>query len=229
MCLLLDGLFAGGPTFSICDNYHWKYMVVLQEADLPSVHEEFNALIQIAPENHLRFCTGVQSKTVQDFRWVNDIAYVDSQHLDHALAVIECLETQPAADGQLKTTRFKWVTNFNVTKNKVIELSNEGGRLRWKIENEGFNVQKNGGYALEHAYTENPTSAQVFYLLLQIAHLLFQLVQYGSLFRTAFPAGVGSAKNLALRLLEAWRNLRLNLAEIQAWLSARRQIRLDTS
>ena len=121
------------------------------------------------------------------------------------------------------------MTNFNVTKNKVIELSNEGGRLRWKIENEGFNVQKNGGYALEHAYTENPTSAKVFYLLLQIAHLLFQLVQYGSLFRKAFPAGVGSAKNLALRLLEAWRNLRLNLAEIQAWLSARRQIRLDTS
>jgi len=165
----------------------------------------------------------------QNFRWVNDIAYVDSQRLDHALAVIECLETKPAADGQLKTTRFKWVTNFNVTKNKVIELSNEGGRLRWKIENEGFNVQKNGGYALEHAYTENPTSAKVFYLLLQIAHLLFQLVQYGSLFRTAFPAGVGSAKNLALRLLEAWRNLHLNLAEIQAWLSARRQIRLDTS
>jgi hypothetical protein len=229
MCLLLDGLFAGGPTFAICDKYHWKYMIVLQEGDLPSVHEEFNALIQITPENHLCFRTGVQSKTVQNFRWVNDLAYVDSQHLDHALAVIECLETKPPADGQLKTTRFKWVTNFNVTKNKVIELSNEGGRLRWKIENEGFNVQKNGGYALEHAYTENPTSAQVFYLLLQIAHLLFQLVQYGNLFRTAFPAGVGSAKNLALRLLEAWRNLRLNLAEIQAWLSARRQIRLDTS
>jgi len=229
ICLLLDGLFAGGPTFARCDDYDWKYLVVLQEGDLASVHQEFDALTKLVPENHLCFHTGRQAEIHQDFRWANDIAYVDSQHLEHTLAVIECLETKPTADGQLKTTRFKWVTNFNVTKNKVIELSNEGGRLRWKIENEGFNVQKNGGYALEHAYTENPTSAKVFYLLLQIAHLLFQLIQYGSLFRKAFPTGVGSAKNLALRLLEAWRNLRLNLAEIQVWLSARRQIRLDTS
>ena len=27
-----------------------------------------------------------------------------------------------------------------------------GGRLRWKTENAGFNVQKNGGYNMEHAY-----------------------------------------------------------------------------
>jgi hypothetical protein len=229
ICLLLDGLFAGGPTFSICDKYHWKYLIVLQEDDLPSVHEEFNALIQLAPENHLRFKPANQYKTVQDFRWVNEIAYVDSQDREHSLDLIECLETKPASTGQLKTTRFKWVTNFNVTQTKVVELSNQGGRLRWKIENEGFNVQKNGGYALEHIYTKQPTAAQVFYLLLQIAHLIFQLFQYGSLFRQAFPAGVGSAKNLAFRLLEAWRNLRLSLPEIQAILNARYRIRLDTS
>jgi hypothetical protein len=88
-------------------------------------------------------------------------------------------------------------------------LANEGGRLRWKIENEGFNVQKNGGYALEHAFTKNPTASKVFYYLLQVAHTIFQLVEKGSLFRQAFPAGVGSAQNIAFRLLEAWRNLRL--------------------
>jgi hypothetical protein len=229
ICLLLDGLFAGGPTFSRCEQYHWKYIVVLQEGDLSSVHEEFNALTQLAAENRLRFLTGVQSKTVQDFCWVNDIAYVDSFQVTHSLDVIECLETKPDAEGQLHTTRFKWVTNFNVTKNNIIELSNEGGRLRWKIENEGFNVQKNGGYALEHIYTHNPTAAKVLYLLLQIAHLLFQLTQCGSLLRKAFPAGVDSAKNLAFRLLEAWRNVRLSSADLQRMVSARFQIRLNTS
>jgi len=34
ICLLLDGLFAGGPTFSICEKYGWKYIIVLQEDDL---------------------------------------------------------------------------------------------------------------------------------------------------------------------------------------------------
>ena len=108
----------------------------------------------------------------------------------------------------------------------VTELANEGGRLRWKIENEGFNVQKNGGYALEHVYTHHPVSAKVFYLLLQIAHTVAQLIAYGSLFRKAFPAGVGSAKNIAWRLLEAWRNVRLSTTQIQHMLNSRVQIRL---
>jgi len=229
LCLLLDGLFAGGPTFSICEQYHWKYIVVLQEDDLPAVNDEFKALLPLAPENHLIFQTGVQGEIQQDFHWVNHIAYVDSQKVEHTLAVVECLETKPDAGHHPHTTRFKWITNFKVTRNKVIELANEGGRLRWKIENEGFNVQKNGGYALEHPYSHTAIAAKVFYLLLQIAHLLFQLLEAGSLFRKAFPTGVGSSKNLAQRLLEAWRNLRLSLADLQSLFAARLQIRFDTS
>ena len=43
ICLLLDGLFAGGPTFSICDKYHWKYLIVLQEEGLPFVNGNCSA------------------------------------------------------------------------------------------------------------------------------------------------------------------------------------------
>ncbi len=226
MCLLLDGLFAGGPTFSICEKYHWKYIIVLQEKDLYSVQEQFNALLDFFPENHCLFHPADQYKTHQDFHWINDIEYVDSKDVEHTVSVVRCLETKPdPKTKELKTTRFKWITNFKIKKSNVIELSNEGGRLRWKIENEGFNVQKNGGYALEHIYTHDPVSAKVFYLLLQIAHTIAQLIEYGSLFRNAFPKGVGSAKNIALRLLEAWRNVRLDAHQIQQMLNSRLQIR----
>jgi hypothetical protein len=50
ICLLLDGLFAGGPTFARCQDRRWKYLVVLQEGDLASVHQEFDALTKLAPE-----------------------------------------------------------------------------------------------------------------------------------------------------------------------------------
>lgn len=76
---------------------------------------------------------------------------------------------------------------------------------------------------------QNPTAAKVFYFLLQIAHLLSQLMAHGSLFRQAFPKGVGSAKNLAFRLLEAWRNLRCTPAEVLALVAGRFQIRFDSS
>jgi hypothetical protein len=225
ICLLLDGLFAGGPTFAICERNHWKYLIVLQEDDIPYLNDEFRALSLLAPEDHLVFRTGVQSEIRQDLRWVNQIAYVDAQGKEHLVAVIECLETKPDADRHPHTTRFKWVTNFKVTDKRVITLANQGGRLRWKIENEGFNVQKNGGYALEHAYSRDATASKVFYLLLQIAHMLAQLIERGSLFRKAFPNGVGSAKNIAFRLLEAWRNLRLSPMEVQQMLDTRIQIR----
>jgi hypothetical protein len=229
ICLLLDGLFAGGPTFALCEQYQWKYLVVLTEEDLPSVHQELELLMPLAPENHLTVYTGVQSKTKQVFRWMNDISYRDSEKREHSLSVMECLETRPKRNGERKTTRFKWLTNLKVKTNNIRILTNQGGRLRWKIENEGFNVQKNGGYALEHAYSRHPIAAKVFYYMLQIAHILAQLIEHGSLFRKAFPAGVGSAKNIAFCLLEAWRNLRLRSGQLEQLLSARVQIRLDTS
>ena len=156
---------------------------------------------------------------------MNDISYVDTERREHILSVLECLETHPASKGGRKTTRFKWITNLKVKTNNVITLANQGGRLRWKIENEGFNVQKNGGFALEHAYTRNATASKVFYYLMQVAHIVFQLIERGSLFRKAFPAGVGSAKNIAFRLLEAWRNLRLSPDDIRRMLNIRLQIR----
>lgn len=54
-------------------------------------------------------------------------------------------------------------------------------------------------------------------------------MMHGSLFRQAFPQGVGSAKNLALRVLEAWRNLRLTPTECLALFRSHIQIRFDTS
>ncbi len=225
ICLVLDSLYAGGPTLTRCEAFRWKYIITLQEDSIPSLNEDFESLTQLLPDNHLRFRTGCQNRIRQDFRWVNDIVYVDSETNAHTLAVVECLETYPDPDGRPKSTRFKWITNITLNSNCVATLANQGGRPRWKIENEGFNVQKNGGFELEHAYSRNPTASKVFYLLLQMAHTLAQLIERGSLFRRAFPAGVGSAKNIAWRLLEAWRNLRVTADRIQQMLDVRCQIR----
>jgi len=221
----MDALFAGGPTMTICEQYNWKYMIVLQAGCIPYIDEEFESFLSLAPENHLQVHTGPQNEIRQDYNWINDISYVDSEGNEHTVAVLECLENKPASDGQSKTTRFRRITNFTVKTNKVTTLANEGGRIRWKIENEGFNVQKNGGFNLEHAYTREPVASKVFYFLLQIAHLIAQLIEKGSLFREVFPTGVGSVKNIAFRLLEAWRNLRVSAEQIHQMLSVRRQIR----
>jgi hypothetical protein len=225
----MDGLFAGGPTFALCESYGWKFVIVLKDDDLPSVNGEFDALSSLQHENRLVRRTGKEGQIKQVFRWADDISYVDSEKKEHRLSAIECLETKPDNDGQKKTTKFKWVTNCHVSSKNVTTLANDGGRMRWKIENEGFNVQKTGGYELEHAYTNDPNSAKIFYFLLQIAHLLAQLLYKANLLKRDFPHGFGSAKNMAFRLLEAWRNVRMTQADITAALQERFQIRFDSS
>jgi hypothetical protein len=204
-------------------------MIVLKDNQLPSVNSEFVDLAKLQPENQLSCCTGKTSEIRQQFRWVDDIEYRDSGSGNHLLSVIECHETKPGKHKIEEATKFRWVTNYKITASNVIVLANEGGRMRWKIENEGFNVQKNGGYALEHAYTEDSNAAKVFYFLLQIAHMLAQLMDKGSLLKNAFPAGFGSAKNLSFRLLEAWRNARITTSDFDTMLPEQFQIRFDSS
>jgi hypothetical protein len=218
ICLLLDGLYAGGPTFQLCEDYNWRYLIVLQDKDLPNVHRSYRTVLPHVPENHKRLLLGVQRDTVQDYCWAKHIAYEDSQKRLHNLNMLVCQETKPNRHGDPSITTFKWLTNFIPTKNNVDILANQG-----------FNVQKNGGFHLEHPYSQDGTARQVFYFLLQIAHLIFQLIEKGSLFRKAFPNGLGSLKNIAFRLLEAWRNLRLSSSGFLNLYSGRYQIRFDSS
>jgi hypothetical protein len=228
ICLLLDGLFAGGPTFQLCQEHHWRFMIVLQQADLPQVHRTYDLILSQTSENHKHIRLGRQQEINQEYHWVRQIDYRDSQDRHHSLNMLACEESKPTRQGDTTTT-FKWLTNFIPTAHNVDTLANQAGRLRWKVENEGFNIQKNGGFHLEHPYSQNDTARKVFYYLLQIAHLLFQLMEKGSLFCKAFPQGVGSLKNIAFRLLEAWRNLRLSPIDFCSLYNGRYQIRFDTS
>lgn len=229
ICLLLDGLFAGGPTFQLCQDYNWRYMIVLQEDDLPQVHRTYDLVRSQTPENHKQICLGQQQEIRQEYHWARQIDYLDSQDRHHSLNVLVCKETRPTQSADTHSTTFKWLTNFIPTARNVETLANQAGRLRWKVENEGFNIQKNGGFNLQHAYSQNDTARKVFYYLLQIAYLLFQLMEKGSLFRRAFPQGVGSLRNIAFRLLEAWRNLQLSPKDFCSLYNGRYQIRFDTS
>lgn len=66
------------------------------------------------------------------------------------------------------------------------------GRKRWKIENEGFNIQKNKTFDIGHLYSKNSTAIKVHYLMIQIAHIIRQLLE----------KGIKEIKELKLKLKE---------------------------
>jgi hypothetical protein len=228
ICLSLDGLFACGPVFQRCQDYHWRFVIVLKEDRLPSVYHEFIGLAKLQPGQKLKERIYKPVEIKRDFRWVKGIEYRDSQDRPHLLEVIELQETK-LEGGQPKATRFLWLTDLSINPGNLRQIAQNAGRDRWKIENQGFNSQKQGGFALEHLYSHDDRSAKVFYFLLQMAHLFFQLMVAGNLFKRYFPRGFGSLKNFAERLREAWRNSLLDERVpclLDQW---RFQIRLDTS
>lgn len=71
-----------------------------------------------------------------------------------------------------------WITDLEVTAETVEEVF-WVGRSRWKIENEQFNVAKNGGYHLEHNYGHGKQSlATVFYFLNLLAFVAHRVLEH---------------------------------------------------
>jgi len=173
ICLTADGLYPDQGFFETCRANHWAFILTFQDGNLPSVWEEVQALRPLRPGQH-RHERRIQGAQVieQAFAWVTDI---DDQ--GHRLQWLECLETVSHRESTEQTERrFVHLTNLAVTAATVVVLS-ATGRLRWKIENEGFNTQKNLGYALQHKYARvNWQAAKNYYQCLQIGHLINQLM-----------------------------------------------------
>jgi hypothetical protein len=228
ICLLLDALFANGHVFGICRANGWPFLITLKDDQLKTVNQEYERLKELNPENYFSRKTGKKKEITQNYAWVNDIAFTDSTQNNHYVNVFECKEFKPGKNGDRSKRKFKFITNLSAHRENVVALT-KGGRTRWKIENQGFNIQKNGGYGLKHAYSENLNGFKVFYHLMQIAHIIAQLIQRGSLFKNTFPKGLGGLANLAFCFLEAWRMNCITPDSYQAMIGARIQIRFNTS
>jgi hypothetical protein len=229
ICLNGDGLYACGEGFQVAKDYKCEYIYVFQPGRLPAVWEDFQGLLRLCPDQRREWITPQGIRQV--YRWINGIQYTDSDGRAWTFNAIACTETKP--DGE--ESKWSWLTHLEVNHETVVEVANKGGRGRWRAENEGFNTQKNSGLNLEHAYSHTCWAA--YYFLLQIAHLLLQLVEKGSLLRhlaqeqgkrTAVEL-FGSLKNMAQRLLESLRYRHWPDAVFDRAGAGPIQIRLDTS
>ena len=193
ICLLADGLYANHPIIKLCKDFKWRYIIVLKRKRLKQVYREFESLQKLEPENKKEF---EDEKVKQTFRWSNQIDYKD-----HFINVAECKEIKKKEKNEKKKKEtFCFITDFEVTKKTVAYLI-KNGRLRWKIENEGFNVQKNKGYNLEHQFSSHDTAMKNYYLFMQIAHIINQLVEKSNLLKP-FKKIFGTIENLSEKL--AW-------------------------
>lgn len=225
VCVLADALYANSPIMGICKQYGWKYILTLKDGNLPGVQK---CLADDPPSLRNSFtkrpkCDNKRQTIEQQYYWVNDLV-----HEKHWFDYFSCKETViNEHTKRTSTTRFTRITNMEVTADTVVRLS-KAGRLRWKIENEGFNTLKNGGYAMQHLFSRKYFTVQKnYYQCMLIAHMINQFLEHS----LAVQELLVQHKKLTLKylwqkLLEALRSQILCAAVLLTIEQKRHQIRL---
>jgi len=224
-----DSLFACGRVLQVAKEYDWRYVLTFKEGHMPAVWSDFQELLALSSRNRLEVVN--EEGVRQVYGWVHDLSYEDDEGRRWSFHGVQCLETKAG-----ETSCFAWITNLPVSAKTVEAIAQKGGRARWKIENEGFNRQKNSGLNLEHVYSTDPEKLQAYYLLMQIAFMITQLLERGSLLRQLAAAWgqstlqwFGSLKNIARRLLESLRYQRWPEASYDPQTAARLRIGWNSS
>ena len=203
--LVGDSLFAEEGTFRRCEELGWDFLINLKDKKLPTVTAQLPAGGGTWDGSRTVFAaiTGEEVKGTHLGCWKTPVLY--HKEVCH---VVDLTETTA---GGVVTYHNSWITNLKPDQQNALSLALHG-RLRWKIENEGFNTQKNGGYEMEHGYGLGGDAWKNYYLLLQVAQLLNNLVCLTDLLSTladdvrgTFARLYGTMRNYAKRLIESLR------------------------
>jgi hypothetical protein len=204
ICILADGLYPNKTLFKTCRSNDWEFIVVLKDECLKTLQQDIKDVENKSRHSVTTFDRRNKGKTQIErrYEWITE----PLSHGDYLVHWLSCTETISGKDNEGKdispaTTRFVYLTSIEVDKNNVRDIAH-AGRNRWKIENEGFNTQKNGGYNLGHKYSRSTFACfKNYYQCLQIAHMINQLAEHSTTITEMFEAD----KKLTIKHL--WKNL----------------------
>jgi hypothetical protein len=172
ICIVADGLYPNQTFFQICRDHGWSWIVTFKDGNLPTIWRRVLQRQGLTHRRHQEEDVQHRGKVIhRSYEWHPRMTYHD-----FAVHWFACEEVVDQT-----TTRFVYLSSQEMDCYSIIELT-ESGRLRWKIENEGCDIQKHHGYGLGHQFSRcSMLAMKNYYQLMQIAHLLNQLFELGSL------------------------------------------------
>lgn len=213
ICIVADGLYPNQTVFQICKTNGWEWIVTFKDGNLPSVWKEVLVLKNLEAGNTRT--TIKEGKEIRHtYTWVNDLDYQGFK-----LNWYECVEH----DGE-QNTRFVYISSMGIDYHKILEMT-QTGRMRWKIENEGFDIQKHHGYGLGHKYSEvSERATKNYYQCMQIGHMINQLFELSSMFKELLIGKI-SMRHLWDFMLGEMRHIKLSARKLKALLTQKIQFR----
>jgi len=222
ICIVADGLYPNEPFFETCKNNQWEYVCTFKMGNLPSLRKEIDELKPCNPQNLIEETVwNGDAKVTREYTWITQLSYRNI-----SLNWVRCVERKYDQDGsQLSKTVFEYVISCPVTE-KTIRKIIAAGRLRQKIENEGFNTQKNLGYGLEHKYSRVSLQASKnYYQCLQIAHMINQLLELSTSMKEKIKSWGTTLKHCWVALMGFMQYGEIDTEELAAYCKQRPQYR----
>ena len=154
-----DALYACKPVIDTCRKNKWHYIIRLKEDRLKLLGEEIKGIEKAENEE-------------KGIKYWNNVKYgeIGIEKEENVLKYYEKKED--------KVTEFVWITSFKITEKEKEQLVYLG-KQRWKIENQGFNMQKNGTFDIERVYCRDYNAMKAHYFFIQFAHTIRQLLEKG--------------------------------------------------
>lgn len=184
-----DALYCVEPVIEVCRENKWEYIIRLKEERQKLLGEEINCLEKAEQEEEIKYWNEIKYGEIHRQKQGNVIKYYDKK--------------------EDKTTEFLWITSFKITERNKKEIVYYG-RQRWKIENEGFNMQKNGTFDIEHIYSMNYNAMKAHYFFIQFAHTIRQLLEKGLKYISELKMSI---KEVSAAITQTLTNINTNLTE----------------
>ena len=185
-----DALYASGPFIKLCLDNNWDYIFRLKSDKLKTVNQDFDGIISIDKGSKL-----------DNYYLVNDYKYNKC-----VFNIVRFIEKSPPNE---KDKIFTYITNIPIDDTNIKEIVLLG-RRRWKIENQGFNNQKNIYFDITHMCSLNYNAMKAHYFFIQFAHTIRQLLDLGSKIVDFLQ---GKIKEISFSILNELISISINLVE----------------
>lgn len=184
-----DALGSNGPHIKLLKELDMRFILVVKPDGNKSIFEYLKGI-------QCQECVKKDEEYQYTIKYINSIPLNDSHH-DLNVNFIEIWVHDNS--GNLKYHN-SWVTDILITASNAYRLC-QGGRAKWKIENETFNTLKNQGYHFEHNFGHGFKHLSTnFALLMFLAFLIDQIQQSCCGMFQAALAKMGSKTRLWSRM-----------------------------
>jgi len=188
-----DALYTSGPFIKVCLDNKWDYIFRLKSDKLKTVNRDFDGIIKLE-----------SGSSFENYFLVKN--YVFNKYIFN---IVRYIDKAPPNTKNQKDKIFTFITNLSISNNNIKKIVNMG-RNRWKIENQGFNNQKNIYFDITHMCSLNYNAMKAHYLFIQFAHTIRQLLDLGTKVIESMRSKI---KEISFSILNELISTQINLVE----------------